>query len=254
MLSPIDKIEIDFGKPTDFTPPATRDVSVAAVKEAQEAEEKDNRFDLYAYAAEVWEKSLTSAEVQEYSRLQAEEKAAQDRYDPYKDTEKSEAAQAYFKANYAKERWMDAHGFHICFVCSYYTIPVEKTDAAGCFKLKKAVRPTCRACRHFTTDYTPEDREIDEKERIKMAAHPRYAEKVRREREKNSAVQIARRIDEGLDVVNFSSYERFPESYENAYKRFPEVFQPTKYPTIDHFKAAYTEFMKHHDTKTPDND
>ena len=251
-LKPIKSIEIDFGEPTDFSPPSMNDFIASIIAEAHKAEESDERFDIHELDYELWEKSLTKEEHEEYDRLVAAEKAAMDNYDPTRDDEQSEAAQAYFKASNLKNRFSDTHGQHICFHCSYYTMPLKEKEAAGCFKHKKIVRPTCLACECFTTDYTPEDKARDEQERIFMAQHPRYAEQVRLEEERDRAERVARRLMEGSEIVDFTSYERYPESYQIKYRKFPEIFASTPYPTFEDFKAAQAKFMEKYDHSKKD--
>jgi hypothetical protein len=248
-LEPIKVIPIDLGKPTDFTPPSTDNFIRSLVDEANAAEDCSDA--LYEAEETRWRQSLTPDEKAAYELLEAAEREAETNYLPRRDNMMSEPAQAYFKANDAKDRFYESHGRHICFRCSYYTKSREdKTHVAECFKKKKVVRPMCDSCQCFTIDYTPEDREIDQKESIYLAAHPQEAERRRRKREQERAERIASNLKEGRDSVEFilynSNLKDGSATHKDSYRRYPDIFANTKYPTFEEFKAAAEAWLAQH--------
>lgn len=248
-LEPIKIIPIDFGKPANFTPPSIGNFIRFLVDEANAAEDCSDA--LYEAEETRWMLSLTPDEKAAYERLAAAVSEAEADYLPRRDDMKSEPAQAYFKATDERDRFYESHGHHICFRCSYYTkLREDKTHAAECFKTKKVVRPTCDSCRHFTINYTPEDREIDEKESIYLATHPKEAELHRRKKDRERAERTASNLKEGRDSIEFirynSSLKDGSTTHEDCYRRHPDLFEDTKYPTFEEFKAAAEAWLEQH--------
>lgn len=256
MLTPIDKIEVDFGKPTDFSPPRTSDLLRSLVEEAAQAETDDGKEEVWDFDESLWKASLTPQEAQEYESLCEAEEAAREAYSPKSDAATSDRAQTYFKAAETTERFSREHGRHICFACSYYTIPYSPDECAACFKRKKAIRPYSIACRCYTNTLTKEDMELDEKERIWMAQHPKEARIIEEDRKRQAAERMVKRMEKDSNIV-FLSYQDDPALYERRYRKYPELFANTKYPTYEDFKAAAEKFLASFftsDKETQDNE
>lgn len=243
-LEPIKDIPVDFGKPTDFSPPSMHDLIRGFIEEAHEVEdhEGDGNFNAHEFGRKVWMASLTAKERAEYDVLVKAENSAEHNYHPRTDPDTSEAARAYFAASDARELFERTHGQHICFDCTYYTCPLKSNECAACFKLKKAIRPYTLSCEHYTNNRTPEDEAIDEKERIWMAQHPHEARLIATDRKRESAERTAQRINSDNSVV-FFSYDAWPDEIEEKYRKYPDIFAKTKYPTFEEFKAAADKFL-----------
>lgn len=243
-LEPFKVLPVDFGKPTIFAPPSTENLIRRFIDEAKEVEVKDGdgNFNAHEFAQNLWEDSLSPSEAEEYKDICKAERAAREAYNPRSDEDTSPTAQAYFKADEAKEQFEREHGVHICFHCSYYTMPLKSNECAGCFKSKKSIRPYSLACRDYTNTRTPEDKALDEKERIWMAQHPHEAKLIADDRNRQAAERRAKWIDNGNGVA-FFSYDAWPQEYEDSYRKYPEIFAKTKYPTFEEFKSAAETFL-----------
>lgn len=243
-LEPFKDLPVDFGKPMDFTPPSTDNLVRRFIDEAHEVEdhEGDGNFNAHEFADSIWQNSLSKEEYDEYMAICAECSEAEKNYNPRKDGDDSEAAQRYFEVSAKLAKYQREHGQHVCFHCTYYTVPLKPNACAGCFKNKKSIRPYTFACEYYTNTRTPEDEALDEKERLWMAQHPMEAKIIGANRKRESAERTAKRINEGNSVA-FFSYDSWPDEIEEKYRKYPEIFAKTKYPTFEAFKAAAEAFL-----------
>lgn len=258
-LSAITAIPVDFGTPTDFSPP---DISslLSSIRKETEDMEGDGRYDAVAQEIELFESSLTPEELTQHNALIEAIETARAAFDPDRDEDTSPAAKAYHAALEARERFIDTHGSHMCFSCSHYIQPSIQPpppqDFAVCsFNDRNLiVRPYCLACPHYTTGTTPKMERDNLELKILSAQHPELQARYTKEKRKQSAEKMAVRLNSiDNDITAFLIFAESRDYYKKLYADYPSIFQTTPFPTFDSLVSAYEKWRASlpKDTTTP---
>ena len=251
-LTPIKTIEVDFGKPADFTPPLIDDLIDQLAAEAWSV--RENKLDVFFRDREIWEKSLTPEESKEYDRLVAVAREAEENYDLDRDPPQGEMAHAYEAAVKAKEEFADSHGRHLCAPCAYYSSPDKKGELASCSFYRKSVRPFCLACPYFTTNPTPETREATEAHARFIAAHPDESIRSRELTKHNTPTKstIASTLSSLYNSLSNCS-EEDQKAYAEALQRiFPIAFSKSSPPSPKEVEEALSHLTSTPPSPTPE--
>lgn len=244
-LTPIRQIKVNFGNPLILTCPSSDALGARLAEEVAEVE--DNPFDAFMADSYVWESSITTEERKNFDELTARVDAAGKAFSPGKDDDNTPAAEAYYKAEDEREKFIRSTGKHLCFRCSYYTTHQAKggTLVAICERMNGicGVRPYGISCPHFTTELTPQMLNAVKEQADAFRKNPDFARFVR----KNQREDIARRFADYIKTAPstaFFIYQGEPAYYERLYNDFPLIMAETQYPSFPLFLEAYKRWEK----------
>lgn len=244
-LTPIRQIKVNFGNPLILTCPSSDALGARLTKEVAEVE--DNPFDAFMADSYVWESSITPEERKTFDELTARLDAAEKAFSPGKDDDNTPAAEAYYKAEDEREKFIRSTGKHLCFRCSYYTTHQAKngTLVAICERMNGicGVRPYGISCPHFTTELTPQMLNAVKEQADTCRKNPDFARFVRM----NQREDIARRFADYIKTAPstaFFIYQGEPAYYERLYNDFPLIMAETQYPSFPLFLEAYKRWEK----------
>ena len=239
-LIPIRTIKANFGCPIRLTCPNADDFIERLSKEVEEAE--DNPYDAFIQDTSLWESAITQEQRKTFDELSKRKKEAEKAFDPKKHKDDTPEAQAFFKADYERDRFIESTGKHLCFRCSYYLTTKTKSESmvAVCDRAgnKKAVRPYSLACNHFTTGVTEQDLKAEKAYAEACMNNPRLASYIRKYQREEYAKRFADYIDNSPSTA-FFIYQGTPDYHEKLYEQFPLVMAKTKYPSFPLFLEAY---------------
>ena len=254
-LSPIKSINVNFGTPTVFTPPNTEKLCLRIRDEAVDCEE--NPYVPYQVDEDVWNESITEEERNRYDELQRVLDEAEDNYNPKIDAPDSPESKAQIAAYDARERFYDNTGKHICFRCSHYYEPdrdarLDKfakltmqefwTMQSACALKRCWVRPLGRACSDFTTDTTSMMKAAEMAFQDVMSRHPSVSHRIDSNLREKNAYRFANMM--ASPATAFYLYDTNPDYYDKLYEEYANLFQNTKFPTLESLKDGYKRWKQ----------
>lgn len=244
-LTPIRQIKVNFGTPLILSCPSSDALGARLAKEVAEVE--DNPFDAFMADSYVWESSITPEERKTFDELTARVDAAGKDFSPGKDDDNTPAAEAYYKAEDEREKFICSTGKHLCFRCSYYTTHQAKggTWVAICERMNGicGVRPYGISCPHFTTEPTPQMLNAEKVQADACRRNPDFARFVRMKQREDIARRFANYIMTSPSTA-FFIYKDAKAYYERLYNDFPLIMAEARYPSLPLFLEAYERWEK----------
>lgn len=244
-LTPIRQIKVNFGNPLILTRPSFDALGARLAKEVAEVE--DNPFDAFVADSYVWESSITPEERKTFDELTDRLDAAKKGFSPGKDDDNTPAAEAYYKAEYEREKFIRSTGRHLCFRCSYYTTHKSKDGTVVAICERKdgiyGVRPYGISCPHFTTEPTPQMLAAGKEQADACRHNPDFSRFIRKRQREDNARRFANYIKTAPSTA-FFIYQDAPDYYEGLYNDFPLIMAETQYPSFPLFIEAYKRWAK----------
>lgn len=244
-LTPIRQIKVNFGNPLILFSPSSDAIGERLAKEVAEVE--DNPFNACIADSDVWESSISPEERKTFEALTARLDAEGKVFSPCKDDDNTPEAEAYYKAEEEREKFIHSTGKHLCFRCSYYMADKVKggTWVALCERKNGVygVRPYSISCPHFTTDDTPIILKARKEYEEACRQNPGFSRFARNEHRKDIARLFVKNTNTSPSTT-FFIFKNNPAYYERLYKDFPLIMAESKYPTFQLFQDAFKRWEK----------